>query len=116
MIMSKYDKLIGKWMDRHYCKDVKEDGKYIHCDKKTFVNMDVDDEFEGPFEDEYWELVYMKKGRVLEYKGSIIDQITRTLKPSDMAPQDFYDITCDAINKWFSEKFSVMVVYDSVWD
>jgi len=114
--MSKYDKLIGKWMDRHYCKDVKEDGKYIHCDKKTFVNMNVDDEFEGPFEDEYWELVYMKKGRVLEYKGSIIDQITRTLKPSDMAPQDFYNITCDAINNWFSEKFSVMVVYDSVWD
>jgi hypothetical protein len=114
--MSKYDKLIGKWMDRHYCKDVKEDDKRIYCDKKTFVNMDVDDEFEGPFEDEYWELVYMKKGRVLEYKGSIIDQITRTLKPSDMAPQDFYNITCDAINNWFSEKFSVMVVYDSVWD
>jgi hypothetical protein len=112
MIMSKYDKLIGKWMDRHYCKDVKEDGKYIYCDKKNFVNMDADYDSE----DHYWELVYNKKGRVLEYKGSIIDQITRTLKPSDMAPQDFYNITCDAINKWFSEKFSVMVVYDSVWD
>ena len=110
--MSKYDKLIGKWMDRHYCRDVEEDGKYIHCDKKTFVSMDADYDSE----DHYWELVYMKKGRVLEYKGSIVDQITRTLKPSDMVPQDFYNITRDAINNWFSEKFSVVVVYDSVWD
>lgn len=114
--MSKYDKLIGKWMDRHYCKDVEEDGKYIYCDKKTFINMDVDDEFEGSFEDEYWEIVYKKKGGVLEYKGSIIDQIDRVLKPSDMVPQDFYGITCEAIKKWFSEKFSVIVVYDSIWD
>ena len=53
---------------------------------------------------------------MLEYKGSIIDQITRTLKPSDMKPQDFDNITRDAIQKWFSEKFSVIVVYDSVWD
>ena len=114
MIMSKYDKLIGKWMDRHYCKDVRDGDKIIFCDKKTFIN--VEDDSEGPFEDEYWEIVYMKKGRVLEYKGSIIDQITRTLKPSDMLPQDFDNITRDAIKNWFSEKFSVMVVYDSVWD
>jgi hypothetical protein len=33
-----------------------------------------------------------------------------------MPPQDFYDIIRDAIQKWFSEKFSVIVVYDSVWD
>ena len=110
MIMSKYDKLIGKWMDRHYCKDVKEDDKYIYCDKKNFT--DIDDNVE----DEYWELVYMKRSKVLEYKGSIIDQIIRTLKPSDMKPQDFDNITRDAIQKWFSEKFSVIVLYDSVWD
>jgi hypothetical protein len=115
MIMSKYDKLIGKWMDRHYCRDVEEDGKYIHCDKKTFTYMDANNVY-VEFEDEYWEIVYMKRSKVLEYKGSILDQIIRTLKPSDMKPQDFYNITRDAIQKWFSEKFSVIVVYDSVWD
>jgi hypothetical protein len=114
MIMSKYDKLIGKWMDRHYCRDVEDGDKIIFCDKKTFIN--VEDDSEGPFEDEYWEIIYLKRSKVLEYKGSIIDQITRTLKPSDMPPQDFYDIIRDAIQKWFSEKFSVIVVYDSVWD
>ncbi len=108
--MSKYDKLIGKWMDRYYCKDVKEDDKYIYCDKKIFT--DIDDNVE----DEYWEILYIKSSKVLEYKGSIIDQINNLLKPSDMRPQDFYDITRDAIKKWFSEKFSVIVLYDSVWD
>lgn len=112
MIMSKYDKLIGKWMDRHYCKDVKDGDKIIFCDKKTFINVDADYDSE----DYYWEIIYIKRGKVLEYKGSIIDQITRTLKPSDMKPQDFDNITRDAIQKWFSEKFSVVVVYDSVWD
>ena len=112
--MSKYDKLIGKWMDRHYCRDVKDGDKIIFCDKKTFIN--VEDDSEGPFEDEYWEIIYIKRSKVLEYKGSIIDQINRILKPSDMKPQDFDNITRDAIKNWFSEKFSVIVVYDSVWD
>jgi hypothetical protein len=114
--MSKYDKLIGKWMDRHYCKDVKEDDRYIYCDKKTFINIDADGEFEGPFEDEYYEILYIKSSKVLEYKGSIIDQINDVLKPSDMLPQDFFGFIEKGINNWFSEKFSVIVLYDSVWD
>jgi hypothetical protein len=116
MIMSKYDKLIGKWMDRHYCKDVKEDGKYIYCDKKTFINIDADDEFEGPFEDEYWEIVYIKRLKILEINGKITDQINDRLKPSDMPPQDFYNIIINAINKWFSEKFSTPVIHTNEWD
>lgn len=116
MIMSKYDKLINKWMDRHYCRDVKKDSKYIYCDKKNFINMDVDDEFEGSFEDEYWEIVYIKRLKVLEVNGKIIDQINDILKPSDMVPQDFYSFIISAINKWFSEKFSVPVLNTNVWD
>ena len=110
MIMSKYDKLIGKWMDRHYCKDVKEDDKYIYCDKKNFT--DIDDNVE----DEYWELVYMKRLKILETNGKIIDQINDRLKPSDMIPQDFYGIINNAIKNWFSEKFSVPVLDISEWD
>jgi hypothetical protein len=114
MIMSKYDKLIGKWMDRHYCKDVKEDGKYIYCDKKTFIN--VEDDSEGAFEDEYWEIVYIKRLKALEINGKLTDQIIDKLKPSDMSPQDFYSFIISAINKWFSEKFSVPVLYTNEWD
>lgn len=114
--MSEYNKLIGKWMGRHYCKDVKDDGNYIYCDKKTFINRDVDDESDEPFEDEYWLIVFKKRGHVLECEGSIIDQINRVLKPSDMRPQDFEKHIIEGINKWFSEKFSVIVVYNSIWD
>jgi hypothetical protein len=112
MIMSKYDKLIGKWMDRHYCKDVEEGDKIIFCDKKTFINMDADYDSE----DHYWEMVYIKRLKILEINGKIIDQINDRLKPSDMIPQDFYGIINNAIKNWFSEKFSSPVLDINEWD
>jgi hypothetical protein len=51
----------------------------------------------------------------LEINGKIIDQINDRLKPSDMIPQDFYGIINNAINKWFSEKFSVPVLDINEW-